>query len=166
MSLSTIDTTSWTVNNYGSQNVTDLSTYLTWDINGFGFTACKWCLPNTTTDYNGIAFQAQGNATAAAKQSRIGNTTSFGKIKRITVVSYNTQYTPNFNLAIGATQVVGVDVPANMIAAESMTQTQTTVGNVTKYTNVYEPTEDAGFFAIYKNTDGALYIGEITVEYE
>ncbi|MBQ1200910.1 MAG: hypothetical protein IIX59_02935, partial [Alistipes sp.] len=49
MSLSTIDTTSWTVNNYGSQNVTDLSTYLTWDINGFGFTACKWCLPNTTT---------------------------------------------------------------------------------------------------------------------
>ncbi|MBQ2419394.1 MAG: hypothetical protein II281_06265, partial [Alistipes sp.] len=166
MSLSTIDTTSWTVNNYGSQNVTDLSTYLTWDINGFGFTACKWCLPNTTTDYNGIAFQAQGNATSAAKQSRIGNTTSFGKIKRITVVSYNTKYTPNFNLAIGATQVVGVDVPANMIAAESMTQTQTTVGNVTKYTNVYEPTEDAGFFAIYKNTDGALYIGEITVEYE
>ena len=53
-----------------------------------------------------------------------------------------------------------------MIAAESMTQTQTTVGNVTKYTNVYEPTEDAGFFAIYKNTSGALYIGEITVEYE
>ncbi len=166
MSLSTIDTTSWTVNGYGSQNVTDLSTYLTWDINGFGFTACKWCLPNTTTEYNGIAFQAQGNPTSAAKQSRIGNTTSFGKIKRITVVSYNTQYTPNFNLAIGATQVVGVDVPANMIAAESMTQTQTTVGNVTKYTNVYEPTEDAGFFAIYKNTSGALYIGEITVEYE
>lgn len=166
MSLSTIDTTSWTVNGYGSQNVTDLSTYLTWEINGFGFTACKWCLPNTTTEYNGIAFQAQGNPTSAAKQSRIGNTTSFGKIKRITVVSYNTQYTPNFNLAIGATQVVGVDVPANMIAAESMTQTQTTVGNVTKYTNVYEPTEDAGFFAIYKNTSGALYIGEITVEYE
>ena len=49
-----------------------------------------------------------------------------------------------------------------MIAASAMTTTQ----DGQKYTTVYTPTTDAGFFAIYKNTTGALYLNEIVVVYE
>lgn len=165
LSLDTIDTSSWTVNNYGSQDVTNLSTYLTFNVGGFDFTACKWCLPDAKKAYNGIAMQAQGN-TDATKQSRIGNTTSFGKIRKITVITYNEKYSPNFNIIADASQIVGVDVPASMTNAESLQTTETTVGSLKKFTTVFTPSSDCGFFAIYKNTQGALYTGEIIIEYD
>ncbi len=165
LSLDTIDTSTWTTNGYGSQNVTSFDTFLQWTTDGVGIAACKWCLPNST-DYASVpVMQAQGN-TDAAKQSRIGNTTAMGKIKKITVVTYNKSYTPNFNLAVGTEQQVGTTVPSNMIGAASMTQTEETVGSLKKYTNIYEPTSDVSYFAIYKNTSGALYTESITVEYE
>ncbi len=151
----------WTTNSYGSQNISDLSTYLSWEINGVGFIGAKMCLPQSSNAFSSYAIQCQGN-TDAAKQARFGNTTSVGKIKKITVISHNEKYTPNFNLALGTEQVVGVAVPSSMIAAESMTTTK----DGTTYTTVYEPTEDVGFFAIYKNTTGALYFSEVIVEYE
>ena len=156
----TINNPSWTTNNYGSQATATLSTYLNWTINGCNFIGCKMCIPNNT--FADVAMQCQGNASDAAKQFRLGNTTSLGKIKQITIVSYNESYTPNFNLAIGTTQQVGTTVPNNMIAASAMTTTQ----DGQKYTTVYTPTTDAGFFAIYKNTQGALYLNEIVVVYE
>lgn len=166
LSKDTIDTSSWTVNGYGSQSVTSFDTFLQWTTDGVGIAACKWCLPSSA-DYASVpVMQAQGNNTDAAKQSRIGNTTSMGKIKKITVVTYNTKYTPNFNLAVGTEQQVGTTVPSNMIGAASMNQTEETVGSLKKYTNVYEPTSDVSYFAIYKNTSGALYTESITVEYE
>ena len=159
----TINNPSWTTNGYGSQVVADLSTYLNWTINGCAFIGCKLCLPlstNVVAEFDPL--QCQGNASDASKQFRLGNTTSLGKIKKITIVSYNEKYTPNFNLAIGTTQQVGTTVPSGMIEASSMTTTQDGM----KYTTVYTPTSDAGFFAIYKNTTGALYLKEIVIEYE
>ena len=156
----TINNPSWTTNSYGSQATATLSTYLNWTINGCNFIGCKMCIPNNT--FADVAMQCQGNASDAAKQFRLGNTTSLGKIKQITIVSYNESYTPNFNLAIGTTQQVGTTVPNDMIAASAMTTTQ----DGQKYTTVYTPTTDAGFFAIYKNTTGALYLNEIVVVYE
>ena len=151
----------WTTNSYGSQNISDLSTYLSWEINGVGFIGAKMCIPQSSNVFSTFAIQCQGN-TDAAKQSRFGNTTSVGKIKKITVISHNERYTPNFNLALGTEQVVGVAVPSSMVAAADMTTTQ----EGTTYTTVYVPTEDVGFFAIYKNTTGALYFSEVIVEYE
>ena len=159
----TINNPSWTTNGYGSQVVADLSTYLNWTINGCAFIGCKLCLPpstNVVAEFDPI--QCQGNVSDASKQFRLGNTTSLGKIKKITIVSYNEKYTPNFNLAIGTTQQVGTTVPSGMIEASSMTTTQDGM----KYTTVYTPTSDAGFFAIYKNTTGAFYLKEIVIEYE
>ena len=161
ISRETMTGISWTTNSYGSQNISNLSTYLSWNINGVGFIGAKMCIPQSSNVFSEFAIQCQGN-TDAAKQARFGNTTSVGKIKKITVISHNEKYTPNFNLALGTEQVVGVAVPSSMIAAESMTTTK----DGTTYTTVYEPTEDVGFFAIYKNTTGALYFSEVIVEYE
>lgn len=152
----------WTTNGYGKQNISDLSTYLSWSVNGAGFIGAKMCLPPSNNSFASVAIQCQGNASDTAKQSRFGNTESLGKIKKITVVSHNESYTPNFNLAVGTEQVVGVAVPSSMIAASSMTTTK----DGTTYTSVYVPTEDVGFFAIYKNTSGAFYFSEVIVEYE
>ena len=152
----------WTTNGYGQQNISNLSTYLSWSVNGAGFIGAKMCLPPSNNSFASVAIQCQGNASDTAKQSRFGNTESLGKIKKITVVSHNENYTPNFNLAVGTEQVVGVAVPSSMIAASSMTTTK----DGTTYTSVYVPTEDVGFFAIYKNTQGAFYFSEVIVEYE
>jgi hypothetical protein len=130
-------------------------------INGAKFIGAKMCLPPSTNPFGDTCIQCQGNATDAAKQHRFGNTVSLGKITKITFVTCNENYTPNFNLALGASQVVGVEVPSDMIAAADMTTTQ----DGQTYTTIYEPTEDVGYFAIYKNTAGALYISEVTVEY-
>ena len=162
ISKATINNPEWTTNGYGTQNISDLSTYLSWTINGCNFIGSKMCLPPSNNAFADKAIQCQGNASEAAKQFRLGNTTSLGKIKKITVVSWNEKYTPNFNLAVGTTQVVGVDVPSNMIAADSMSTTQDGM----KYTTVYTPTSDVSYFAIYKNTSGAFYMSEIIVEYE
>jgi len=152
----------WTTNGYGQQNISNLLTYLSWSVNGVGFIGAKMCLPPSNNSFASVAIQCQGNASDTAKQSRFGNTESLGKIKKITVVSHNESYTPNFNLAVGTEQVVGVAVPSSMIAASSMTTTK----DGTTYTSVYVPTEDVGFFAIYKNTQGAFYFSEVIVEYE
>lgn len=152
----------WTTNGYGQQNISNLSTYLSWSVNGAGFIGAKMCLPPSNNSFASVAIQCQGNPSDTAKQSRFGNTESLGKIKKITVVSHNESYTPNFNLAVGTEQVVGVAVPSSMIAASSMTTTK----EGTTYTSVYVPTEDVGFFAIYKNTQGAFYFSKVIVEYE
>lgn len=150
----------WTENSYGSQSTSDLSTYLSWTINGASFIGSKMCIPGEAA-FADFAIQCQGNASETAKQARFGNTTSLGKITKITVVSHNLKYTPNFNLAIGTEPVVGVAVPTGMTNAESMTTTQ----DDTTYTTVYTPASDVGYFAIYNNTTGALYFSEVIVEY-
>lgn len=168
LSKNTIDTSSWTRNGYGSQNVTDLNTYLSWTVNSVNFIGAKLCLPQAGNNYDNFnAIQGQGN-TDATKQSRLGNTTALnGNIKKITIITYNTsKYTPNFNLALGTSQVVGTVAPDGMIEAASMSTTSETVGENVKYTTVYEPTADFTYFAIYKNTSGALYFSDIIVEYE
>jgi hypothetical protein len=107
----------------------------------------------------------QGN-TDATKQGRVGNTVATpGKIKKIIVESYNEKYTPNFNLALGTEQVVGVAVPTGMIPASDMVTESEVMGDVTKYTSTYEVFGDYNYFAIYKNTTGAFYFTKIRVEY-
>lgn len=169
ISRSTVNTSEWSVNGYGTQNTTNLDTYMKWSIEGIDFIGAKLCLPTAGKEYDQVnAFQGQGNATDNAKTCRLGNTVSMGKIKKITVVSYGTTYTPNFNLAVGAEQIVGTAIPSDMVGAANMEQSVEELADpaLKKYTNVYVPTTDAGFFAIYKNTAGALYFSEVTVEYE
>lgn len=169
ISRSTIDTSAWTVNGYGSQNTSNLDTYMKWSISGIDFIGAKLCLPTAGKEYDKVnAFQGQGNASDGAKTCRLGNTVSMGKIKKITVVSYGTTYTPNFNLTVGTEQIVGTTIPSSMVGAANMEQSVEELSDpaLKKYTNVYVPTTDAGFFAIYKNTSGALYFSEIIVEYE
>lgn len=169
ISRSTIDTSAWTVNGYGSQNTSNLDTYMKWTISGIDFIGAKLCLPTAGKEYDKVnAFQGQGNASDGAKTCRLGNTVSMGKIKKITVVSYGTTYTPNFNLTVGTEQIVGTTIPSSMVGAANMEQSVEELSDpaLKKYTNVYVPTTDAGFFAIYKNTSGALYFSEIIVEYE
>ena len=151
-----------TTNGYGSQNVTSYSTFLTWDV----FAACKLCLPPAGDYANANCLQMQGN-TDAAKQGRVGNVTATPKrITKIIVESYNAKYTPNFNLALGAEQMVGTTVPSNMIPASSMTTASEVVGNLTRYVSTYEVTSgDYNYFAIYKNTTGAFYFTKVRVEY-
>ena len=148
-------------NKYGSQNVADIATYLTVG----DFLACKVCLPQPGVYYDANCLQMQGN-TDVTKQGRVGNTVATpGKIKKIIVESYNEKYTPNFNLALGTEQVVGVAVPTGMIPASDMVTESEVVGDVTKYTSTYEVFGDYNYFAIYKNTTGAFYFAKITVEY-
>ena len=151
-----------TTNGYGSQNVTSISTYLTWDY----FAACKLCLPPAGDYATANCLQMQGN-TDAAKQGRIGNVSATPKrITKIIVESYNAKYTPNFNLALGTEQVVGTTVPTNMIPAETMATSSVVEGALTKYVSTYEVTSgDYTYFAIYKNTTGAFYFTKIRVEY-
>ena len=151
-----------TTNGYGSQNVTNYSTFLTWDV----FAACKLCLPPAGDYANANCLQMQGN-TDAAKQGRVGNVVATPKrITKVIVESYNAKYTPNFNLALGTEQVVGTSVPANMIPASSMTTSSVVEGALTKYVSTYEVTSgDYTYFAIYKNTTGAFYFTKIRVEY-
>ena len=151
-----------TTNGYGSQNVTNYSTFLTWDV----FAACKLCLPPAGDYATANCLQMQGN-TDAAKQGRVGNVAATPKrITKVIVESYNAKYTPNFNLALGTEQVVGTSVPANMIPASSMTTSSVVEGALTKYVSTYEVTSgDYTYFAIYKNTTGAFYFSKIRVEY-
>ena len=151
-----------TTNGYGSQNVTNYSTFLTWDV----FAACKLCLPPAGDYANANCLQMQGN-TDAAKQGRVGNVVATPKrITKVIVESYNAKYTPNFNLALGTEQVVGTSVPANMIPASSMTTSSVVEGALTKYVSTYEVTSgDYTYFALYKNTTGAFYFTKIRVEY-
>ena len=152
-----------TTNYYGSQDVTNYSTYLTWDY----FAACRICLPPSSGNYaTANCLQMQGN-TDVARQGRIGNISATPKrITKIIVESYNASYAPNFNLALGTEQVVGTTVPANMIPASSMTTSSVVEGVVTKYVSTYEVTEGAyTYFAIYKNTTNAFYFSKIRVEY-
>ena len=152
-----------TTNYYGSQDVTNYSTYLTWDY----FAACRICLPPSSGNYaTANCLQMQGN-TDVARQGRIGNISATPKrITKIIVESYNASYAPNFNLALGTEQVVGTTVPANMIPASSMTTSSVVEGAVTKYVSTYEVTEGAyTYFAIYKNTTNAFYFSKIRVEY-
>lgn len=159
LSLDTVNPTpEFKSNEYGSQNVADISTYAEWTIDGITFIGARLCISTITPG----TIQGQGNASTASKQSRFGNTASMGNIKKIEVVTVNESNTPNFNLAVGASQVVGTAVPSNMVGAASMTQTV----DGTTYTNTYDVPAGNGYFAIYKNTTGALYIKSVTVYYE
>lgn len=158
------------VNGYGSQNTSNESTFLTFTVDEVAFEACKLCKPTasgTSAAYDTVkALQMQGNATDAAKTSRIGNTAALAKLTKITVVTYNTNAanTPNFNIAVGASKVIGTDIPASMTNAADMTTSTETVGSVTKFTTVFNVPAGNSYFAIYKNTAGALYWSEITIE--
>lgn len=168
ISKSTISGFTWGVTAYGDQATATISTYLSWTISGVGFTGCRLCLPDASGDYEKQnAIQGQGNASDNAKVCRLGNTSAIGKIKKITVVTYNSSTnSPNFNLATGSAQVVGTSIPSTMVNAADMTTTQETVGSIVKYTTTYSVTGDPAYFAIYKNTAGVLYLGEIKVDYE
>lgn len=157
----------WAVSSYGSQKTDDIESYLWFKVDNISYLACKMCKPETGKAYDNVnAIQMQGNASDESKMSRIGNILPYKKISKITVVTYNTgNYDPNFNIALGAySPVVDITIPEEMVNAADMSTTKEELDGINKYTTVYTVSGDYKYFAIYKNTSGALYWSSITVE--
>lgn len=157
----------WAVTNYGSQKTDDIDSYLWFEVDKINYLACRICKPEVGGAYDNVnAIQMQGNANDATKMSRIGNILPYKKISKITVVTYNTgNYDPNFNIALGAySPVVDITIPEEMVNAADMSTTKEELDGINKYTTVYTVSGDYKYFAIYKNTSGALYWSSITVE--
>ena len=145
-------------NAYGSQAVATESTWYTFAKGDFTFTGARVAIASSG---NGGGIQFQGNASDAAKQGFIANTTTFGKISSITVTArvVNTySYPPAFNVYAGASKIPS----ATAITADTV---KTTGDSFTTYKMTYTVTGDNGFFTIKNDKTGALYIDDITVNY-
>lgn len=140
------------VNTYGSQNVTDPSTWYTWSKDGLDFAGARICEANAA-DYVGT-LQMQGNASDANKQGFFGNATDLGKITKIVVVSKNTKYSPTEHLYMGT--------EAN---PTGNAQTSTIVQDGQMYTETFDIQGDYGFFKLHNDKQGAFYVQSISITY-
>lgn len=148
-------TTEITENNYGSQNVSNPSTYYKWTIDGLEFGGAKICKA-PAGDYTGL-IQMQGNASDAAKQGFLGNVTALGKITKVVIVSQNTKYEPTEHLYMGTS--------AYTLKENAQTRTSMSKEGNT-YTETFEINGDFGFFTLANDKVGAFYVESITVYYE
>jgi len=147
------------VNKYGSQAVATKTTWYTFAKDDFSFSGARIC--KAAAD-NGSVIQLQGNASDAAKQGFVGNTTSFTQITNVKITARTTEsstYTPNFNVYVGSSEL-----PSSS-ALTIPEVTPTTAGGFKTY--VYNMTVSGtnGYFAIRNNLAGALYIDEIAITY-
>lgn len=152
--------TDLTVNGYGTQNTTNESTWISWSIDNVTFKGAKVCQANgDNTGY----MQMQGNASDAAKQGFFGNADAIpGTIKKIVVKSFNTKYSPNFNLYLDNTAFP----KANGISAEGNSDEGVAEGKGKIYTSTFEISGSYNYFALRNDTQGAFYFDSITIYYE
>lgn len=148
-----------TVGNYGTQNVSDEKTWLSWTWNGVDFKGAKIC---KATDSNGAGIQMQGNASDAAKQGFIFNSsawsTDISKITIVLKVASTAQYDPSYTLYAGSE----AHPTSGEITPSSSSNTE---GNFKVYTQVFDLSNaNARYFTIANNLAGVLYIDKITVE--
>lgn len=147
-------------NNYGSQNVTNESTWVSWTVDNVLFKGAKIC--QAGSDNAGYA-QMQGNASDAAKQAFFGNADAIpGTIKKIVVKSFNTKYTPNFNLYLGTAAYP----TANGVNADANSDEGVATGAGKVYTTTFEISGSYTHFALRNDTTGALYFDSMTIYYE
>lgn len=147
-------------NGYGAQKTDSESTWISWTVDNLLFKGAKLCQANSD---NAGYMQMQGNASDAAKQAFFGNADAIpGTIKKIVVKSFNTKYTPNFNLYLGTAAYP----TANGVNADGNSDEGVATGAGKVYTTTFEISGSYTHFAVRNDTTGALYFDSMTIYYE
>ena len=146
-------------NSYGTQAVSDESTWISWTWNGVDFKGARICKGK---DDNGGGIQVQGNATDAAKQGFIFNSSAWPtNIQKITIVLKvvtSSTYDPSYTLYAG-------NEAHPTTTAITPTNTTEEVDGFRVYTQVFDLSNaNAKYFTIANNLAGVLYIDKIYVE--
>lgn len=147
-----------TTNSYGTQNVSDESTWFSWTYDNISYKGAKVCAANG--DFSGC-IQIQGNASDAAKQGFLFNETAFSKeIKSIVlVVKGLAKYeTPTVFSVYGGTE-------AHPVSTAIEATTETVKGEtLNTFTMTYDfSAGNYKHFTIWNNAVGALYIEKVVV---
>ncbi len=149
--------------NYGSQAVTDPSTWYTWAMNSINFTGVRITKGSGAENtYNYEVIQVQGNSTDAAKQGRIMNAASLGQISKIIVTCQNTKATskPAFKMYFGPDQDPAInETPVS--GAEGVA-----TGAFFTFTEEFDVAGKGYSYFKLLNTGGALYIKTLEIIYE
>ncbi len=153
-----------------NQDVTNEATWLKWAVEGVNFEACR-VLHNAYTDkpvYNGC-FQFQGDASAAAKQGFLGNSTSNGEVKQVIIEAYSSYATPSFNLYYGDAKLPQ-DAAKVINVANCCVKGDTALGkdgnyDVYSFTCTFEIPAGNEFVAVRNDSKGATYIKSMTIKY-
>lgn len=158
MSIASLPSTI-TTNSYGTQDVSDETTWISWTWNDVGFKAAKIC---KATDKNGGGIQMQGHASDAAKQGFIFNSSAWSaNIQKITIilkVATSSTYDPSYTLYAGS------EAHPTTTAITPASQSEE-VDGFRVYTQVFDlANASAKYFTIANNLAGALYIDKIYVE--
>lgn len=145
-------------NKYGSQSVSDESTWYSWTFDGITYEGAKICISDGK---NGEGLQMQGNASDASKQGFLFNKTAFSKsIKSITLVlsvASSSKYDPSFDLYAGS------ETHPKSTAISATPETKTS-GDYKEFTYVFDLSGgDYKYFTLANDKVGALYIKSIKV---
>ena len=148
-----------TTNSYGTQKVSDETTWLSWTWNEVTFKGARIC---KATDANGACIQMQGNASDASKQGFIFNSSAWSaNIQKITIilkVATSSTYDPSYTLYAGS------EAHPTTTAITPASQSEE-VDGFRVYTQVFDLSNaSAKYFTIANNLAGALYIDKIYVE--
>lgn len=144
---------------YGSQNVTDESTWYTWAFNGITYKGARICISDGS---NGTGIQMQGNASDASKQGFIFNSTAFSSdIKSVTLklsTKSSSTYAPSYSFYVG-----GSAHPVSTKIEKSSTS-NVVEGEYKVYTEVFDLSNgNYKYFTICNDLVGALYIDQIII---
>lgn len=148
-----------TENSYGSQNVSNESTWYSWKYDNVTYQGAKVCKANG--NFTGC-IQVQGNASDTAKQGFFFNKTAFAKdIKTITlVVKGDVKYDSPTEYGVYA------GTEAHPVSSAITASTSTSKGEtLNTYTMVYDFSGGSyKYFTVWNNKVGALYIEKIVIE--
>ena len=158
MSIASLPSTI-TTNSYGTQKVSDETTWISWTWNEVTFKGARVC---KATDSNGGGIQVQGNASDASKQGFIFNSSAWSaNIQKITIilkVATSSTYDPSYTLYAGS------EAHPTTTAITPASQSEE-VDGFRVYTQVFDlANASAKYFTIANNLAGALYIDKIYVE--
>lgn len=158
MSIASLPSTI-TTNSYGTQKVSDETTWISWTWNEVTFKGARVC---KATDSNGGGIQVQGNASDASKQGFIFNSSAWSaNIQKITIilkVATSSTYDPSYTLYAGS------EAHPTTTAITPASQSEE-VDGFRVYTQVFDLSNaNAKYFTIANDQAGALYIDKIYVE--
>ena len=147
-----------TENSYGSQNVSNESTWYSWKYDNVTYQGAKVCKANG--NFTGC-IQVQGNASDTAKQGFFFNKTAFANyIKTITlVVKGDAKYESPTEYGVYA------GTEAHPVSSAITATTSTSKGEtLNTYTMVYDFSGGSyKYFTVWNNKVGALYIEKIVI---
>lgn len=148
---------SLTTNNYGSQAVSDESTWYHWTANGIEYRGARIC---RAPENNGGGIQLQGNASDNAKQGFFTNVTSISNIKKIIVTMRTVStasYAPDFSLYVGTSALP----TTNKITPST---NKTTGSDFNTYVYTYDLSGNSyNYFTVKNDLVGAVYIDKVEI---